>query len=149
LTKPASVALLLIVSGGVFWRQIGVARYPGEIEPPSGRGEQAHTRAMLAAEDAIVADGKKFVITDFVLADEARYYSKHPELYVGYKSDDTYLMFCTYFPSICWTPDLARSHAMEVAGVYPSNILLDEMGRAGFQATVRMTSPMVVYFNRR
>jgi hypothetical protein len=149
LTRPASIALLLLLSGAVFWRQFGAARYPDTIEPLFGSEDQAHTRETLAAEGAIVADGKKFIITDFVLADEARYYSKHPELYVGYKSDDTYLTFCRYFPSTCWTPDSARLHAMEVASIYPSNILLDEMKHAGFQATVRMTSPMVVYFSPR
>ena len=96
-----------------------------------------------------MADGKKFIIAPFVLADEVRYYSRHPQLYVSHKSDDDYFIFCRYFPTTCWTPDSAKSHATEAAGIYASDILLDEMSRAGFQATVRMSSPMVVYFSPR
>jgi len=149
LPKTASVAFLLFLTGAVCWRQIGTVRHAEEIEPPSAPYQQAHTRDTLAAEAAILADGKTAIVTDFELADEARYYSSHHEIYVSYQSDDTYRIFCSYFPSTCWTPNAVISHAKEIAGLYPSQILLDDLTRAGFQATVRMSNPMVVYFTPR
>jgi hypothetical protein len=103
----------------------------------------------MLVEDAIIADGKTIIVGDPLLTDVARYYSKRPGLYVMYQSDDSNHVLCQYFESVCRTPESLRSHARELAGLYPSTTLLAEMSRAGFQATIRMTNPTVVYFSPR
>ena len=148
LTKPASIALLLMLSALVVGRQIRTAQRAERIEPGSAPQTQAHTREVQAAEDTIVADGRTTIITDFVLLASARYYSKRPDLYVMYGPDSDPL-FCKYYGSACWNLDSAKTHATEVAAVYPSGKLVAEMRQAGFEASVKMTSPLLVYFSRR
>ena len=83
-----------------------------------------------------------------VLLAAARYYSKRPDLYVMYGADSDPL-FCKYYGSACWNLDNAKTHATQVAALYPSGQLLGDMRQAGFQASVRMTSPLLVYFSPR
>jgi 4-amino-4-deoxy-L-arabinose transferase-like glycosyltransferase len=148
LTKPASVAFLLLLAGLAVGRQLGHTRHPDAIEPPSVPTMQLHTMEVLTAEDALVADGRQSIIVDFLVLKNARYYSKRPDLYVMYKSDSDPL-YCKYFGSACWNTNLAATHAREAAAIYPTDILLTEMSRAGFRAIVKMTNPMVVYFSPR
>jgi 4-amino-4-deoxy-L-arabinose transferase-like glycosyltransferase len=148
LPQPASLAFLLFLAVLVTGRQIGNARKPEEIEPPSAPGEQLRTREALSAEDVLVRDGKKTIITTFSVVQALRYYSKRPELYLTYGPDeDPY--FCQYLGDACWNLDLAKSHAKELAVIYPSDKFLSAMIQAGFQATVKMTSPTVIYFSPR
>jgi hypothetical protein len=147
LIKPASVVLLLVIATLMVGRQMATARRPESIEPSSAN-TQAPTREALAAEEKIVADGRKTIITHFLLLDAMRYYSKRPDLYAMFGPDSDPL-FCKYFAGSCWNLDIAKTHAGEMAAIYPSNKLLSEMSDAGFQATVRMTEPPVVYFSPR
>jgi uncharacterized membrane protein len=148
LNRPASIALLVFVAALVAGRQIGHARHPEGIEPPSVPNAQLYTRECLAAEGAIAADGKKVIVTYFTLVQSTRYYSKRPDLYAMYEGDD-FRPYCKYFGTACWTLDAVKGHAAEVAAVYPSDRFLTEMSRAGFQPTVKMTNPTVVYFSPR
>jgi hypothetical protein len=158
LTKLLSMAFLLFVMGVAAKQQIWRTRYPGQIEPnaPSSNrvwdvadgGQQAFTRQALKVEDAIVGDGKSTIITATVLVQDVGYYSKRPSLYVMYGPDvDHY--YCEYLGDRCWSLELAKSHAKELAALYPTTRFLAEMYQAGFQATVKMTTPMVVYFSPR
>jgi uncharacterized membrane protein len=146
LTRPASIAFLLFLIGLGCARQIAHAHNAAILEPPSAVNEQHYTREALAAEDALIADGKKIVITEFLVVKEMQYYSKHPEMYAMY-APDTSAPFCKYFGSSCWNAASVKAHAQEVAGFYPSTGLLSDMTRAGFQANVIKTDPMIVYFS--
>jgi hypothetical protein len=148
LPKPASLALLVCLAALAAKWQVGYARRPEAIEPPSANKEQRTTREALAAEDAIFGDGKRTIITTFLLVEEIAYYSKRPDLYAMY-GPDTDPYFCKYVGDACWNPDLAKSHAQELAAIYPSDKFLSTMLQAGFQATVKMTNPTVVYFSPR
>src|SRR5262249_3291074 len=108
LTKSASILFVLLAAGIPVGRQFVFARDP----EPRG-GQPSLTREALLAESAILADGKTNIIADFLLPDEARYYSKHPELYVSYKSDDVLQYFCKDLP--CWTAEAVKSHARDLA----------------------------------
>jgi 4-amino-4-deoxy-L-arabinose transferase-like glycosyltransferase len=143
LTKYASILFVLLAAGIAIGHQFLFVRNVESIGP----GPQGLTREALTAESAILADGKKNIIADFLVADAARYYSKHPELYVSYKTDDVLLYYCEDLP--CWTPETVKSHARDLAVLYPSNILLREMNHAGVEATIRMTDPMVIYLSPR
>jgi hypothetical protein len=149
LTKPALIALLLFMMASMGHRQIGAAENAETIEPPSAWGQQNSTRQILAAEDALVADGRRVIITGFLLLDEAEYYSKRPELYAMYALDDPNPLYCKYFGSACLSLDSIKSRVKEAAAVNPTDKLLSDMAQGGFQATVKMISPKVVYFSRR
>ena len=110
--------------------------------------QQSFTRKALTLEGAILADGKTNIITDFILAEEARHYSKHPELYVTFQSDDVFQYYCKDVPS-CWTVDTVEYQAQNLAAINPSNSLLKVMRHAGFVTIVKATDPLVVYFSSR
>ncbi len=148
LTRPATIAFLVVFGGGAALIQMAHAHNAEILEPPSAYGEQLHTREALAVEDALVADGKKIVITSFCHLKEMQYYSKRPELYAMFGPDSA-PPFCKYFGSTCLNTDSLKAHAQEAVGFYPSTVLLGEMARAGFQITVRKTNPMIVYFSPR
>jgi 4-amino-4-deoxy-L-arabinose transferase-like glycosyltransferase len=148
LNRPASMALLLFFAALTIGRQVVQARHPEAIGPPSAGNQQLHLREVLAAEDSLLGEGKRNIITDFELMDALRYYSKRPDVYVMYGPDDDPL-FCKYFGSACWDLGAVSIHAAETAAVYPTDLLLTTMNRAGFQATVKTTNPMVVYFSKR
>jgi hypothetical protein len=78
--------------------------------------------------------------------EQARYYSKHPGLYRMYETDAAEL-FCKCFETACMNTDSVKSHATEMAAVYPSDQLIEDMRRAGIQSTIRMTNPLIVYFS--
>src|SRR5207247_6209757 len=147
LTKRAAFLFLVFATGAMVGRQMGAVRHPEAIEPPSGADQQLHTRETLAVENTLVADGKKIVVADLLLMDQARYYSKRPEMYVMYPHGNNPL-HCKYYIA-CLGVDALAARAEEVAAIYPSTTLLNDLRAAGFQATVRMTNPMVVYFSRR
>ena len=146
LTKPASIALLLFLSGLMVVRQIGPTRYPEAIEPPSAEGQQLHTIDALGAEEGIMADGRKSILVDFVLLKETQYYSKRPDLYLMYAPEANPLQ-CKYFGSSCWDFEAVKSHAKEVAVLYPSNKLVTDMTRAGIQVTLKRSNPVVAYLS--
>ena len=147
LAKPASMAFLLLLVCLAAGRQVSQTRHAEIIEPPTGK-MQLHTREAMAAEAGIVADGKKTVITDFVLSKAARYYSKRPDLYVMYGPDDA-PPFCKYFGSACWNLDSVKEHAKDLAVLYPSDKFLTDIAQVGLEATVKRTNPTVVYLSPR
>jgi hypothetical protein len=146
LMKPALVAFLVFLCGAAIWPQIATARRAKDIEPPSAPDSQARTQEALASEDAVMADGKRMIITHFLIMEQARYYSKHPGLYRMYETDAAEL-FCKCFETACMNTDSVKSHATEMAAVYPSDQLIEDMRRAGIQSTIRMTNPLIVYFS--
>jgi hypothetical protein len=147
---PSALMLLVFLTIGISGgHQLAYARHPESIEPPAAVGQQGYTRAALSAEGAILADGKTKIMAGFLLADEARYYSKHPEVYISYKLDDKLEYYCRAPSPTCWTSDTVKGHVQDLAVLYPSVVLLQEISRAGIQATIKMTDPMVVYLSPR
>jgi hypothetical protein len=146
LDRPASVALLLFLAVLVVGRQMKPARHPETIEPLSATGQQLYTRQALAAEAGLVADGKRTIITDFMLLQELRYYSRHSELYAMYDADAVPMM-CKLFDSACWNLESVKAQAKEVAAFNPSDRLLSEMQRSGFRPMLKSTNPTIFYFS--
>jgi hypothetical protein len=143
-----SIAFLAFLSVLAIGRQTRDARGVEEIEPISAPDQQLHTRQAMAVEDTLLRDGKRVIITDQMVVRALRYYSRHPELYASYgPNDDPY--FCQYLGSACWSLDMAKAHASDLASIYPSGRFLLAMTEAGFQATVKLPDPMVVYFSPR
>jgi hypothetical protein len=147
-TLGSTVLLSTLALLGVAW-QLQTFLHPESIEPPSaGAPLQLRTRETLAAEADLILDGKRIVVAEFTLVQALRYYSQRPDLYVMYAGEaDPY--FCRYMGGACRHLDWARGDAKEVAAIYPSDYFLAVMSRAGFQATVKMTNPTVMYFSRR
>jgi len=148
LTRPASTVLLLLLSGIAVGRQFRDARGAEAIEPQSAADQQLHTRQALAVEDILMKDGRTTVLTEHTVVRALRYYSKHPELYVSYGPNDA-AYFCLYLGEACWGLDKVKAHAGELASIYPSDTFLSAMLHSGYQARVKMTNPMVVYFSLR
>lgn len=145
LARPASIAFLIFFAELAVIHQIGDVRSPETIESPSAPDEQLHTRQALAVEDALVADGRKAVISEFMHLQEMRYYSKRPGLYAIYEYDYPE-HYCEFSGSACWDLDSIKAHAGEIAAFYPTPKLLGEMVQAGFQVIVKRTDPLIVYF---
>jgi hypothetical protein len=143
-----SIAFLAFLSVLVIGRQIRDARGAEQLEPASAPNQQLHTRQAMAVEDTLLRDGKKVVITEHMVVRALRYYSRHPELYVSYGPNDA-PYFCQYLGDACWSLDMAKAHASDLASIYPSDRFLSAMTEAGFQATVKLPNPMVVYFSPR
>jgi hypothetical protein len=148
LPKPASLVFVTVLLGLTVGQQAIRAKRPEVLEPLSGYNQQANTREILAAEDGMLRDGKRFVITNFSLQEEAAYYSKRPAMYVTYGPDaDGY--FCRFAGNACWDLNQATSHASELAAFYPSSEFISAMKDAGFQATLKTLNPTLVYFSPR
>jgi Dolichyl-phosphate-mannose-protein mannosyltransferase len=149
LNRLATIALLLLMTAGMGWRQIQRAKNAETIEPPASPGQQALTRQTLAAEDALVADGRKIIIAYPLMLDQAQYYSKRPQLYAMYGSEDPNPLYCKYFGSACLDLDAIKARVKEAAAINPTSKFLADMAQAGFQSTVKMVNPTVVYFSPR
>jgi 4-amino-4-deoxy-L-arabinose transferase-like glycosyltransferase len=145
LNRQATLAFLLFLCGVAIWPELTAVRKPDEIEPPSALGLQAQTRAGLKVESALMADGKNMIVGHFLIMENSRYYSKRADLWRMYEMDSPEL-FCKCFSDVCLNIDQMKAHALDMAAIYPSNGLVEDMKKAGFQPVVRMTNPMVVYF---
>lgn len=148
LTKRASIVLISLLAAIPVGQQMLLATTAESLDVPSATGQQNFTRNALALENAIVADGKTNIIANFILAEEARHYSKRPELYVSLQSDDQFHYYCKDASS-CWTADKVKHRGQHLVAMNPSKGLLTVMRRAGFVTTVKATDPLVVYFSSR
>jgi hypothetical protein len=79
--------------------------------------------------------------------EQARYYSKHPDLYRMYETDAAEL-FCKCFEARCMNAGALRQHAAEIAAIYPSDKLIEDMRQAGLNPVIRLANPRIVYFTR-
>lgn len=109
--------------------------------------QQGMTRAALALEDAIVADGKRFITSpERLLIAEVRYYSVYPEYYAELRPAPWQLAFVRYDPSVLyWNMDDLKLHASETAVLFPTPEFTAELSRAGIVATAAPRHPEVLY----
>jgi hypothetical protein len=151
LAKSAQYVLLLALCGaGAVW-QLNRVHDADVIEPfPPADHQQAHTREAMRLEEQIRRDGKTTIVTDTLLVDQMQYYSKHPELYVMYQPDDVPLE-CEFFKPACLTPAAAAERASNIAALYPTGRLINDLRNAGFEPEIRLMDspePTLVYFSR-
>ena len=146
LNRLAAIGLVLFLSVLAVGRQVRDLRSADKLEPPSAPFQQRETRQSLAVEDDLLKDGKRHVVAEHTVVRALQYYSKHPEMYVSYGPNDA-PYFCQFLGDACWGPDMVKTHATEVASVYPTDSLLTMMTEAGFQTTIKRMKPLVVYFS--
>jgi hypothetical protein len=151
LGRPAQYVLLLALCGAGALRQMNRVREAELIEPfPPAEHQQAHTREAMQLEERIRMDGKTTILTDTLLVDQMQYYSKHPELYAMYQPDDVALE-CEYFKPVCLGTAAAADRASDMAALYPTGKLINDMRNAGFEPQIRLMDspePTLVYFSR-
>jgi hypothetical protein len=108
---------------------------------------QAGTRAALAVEDDIVADGKLYIISPApLLIPEARYYSKRPGYYVELGPAPWQLARPRHDTSVVyWNTDDLRRHASEAAVLGAGPEFTAEMARQGIRDAAAPKHPEVLY----
>lgn len=143
----AIILVMLLCGAGL---QVYPTARPWAIEPPSDDGGAARLRAALAWEAVVIKDGKKSlaVPADGVLGLEARYYSKHPELYVFVLTPRLRVVARTnrnlaqYQPMRFWSVEDLRAAARDTALIDPSEEMLKAVTDAGFRI-IQVTSKEV------
>lgn len=131
------VVLILLFGVGL---QISVTARPWKIEPPYPSHAAAELRELLSMEATLTRDGKTFIAAraDRIIGVEARYYSKHPELYAFVITPHlegtgrVHLNSAQYHPMRFWSLEELRAHARETALVDPSEDTVKAMTDAGF-----------------
>ena len=78
-----SLGVLCIWTGHGIVSMVSQARHPQLIEPLSAQGEAVRLHQLQTGEDQLLRDGRRFVVlqADSLLAIEAVYDSRHPEVY--------------------------------------------------------------------
>jgi hypothetical protein len=111
--------------------------------------QQGATRAGLALEDAIVADGKLYITSPAAfLITEVRYYSGRPNYYVELRPAPWQLAVARYDPSVVyWNMDDLRRHASETAVLLTTPEFTAEITRAGIRATAAPGHPEVLHLS--
>jgi hypothetical protein len=131
------VVLILLFGVGL---QISVTARPWTIEPPYPSHAAAELRELLSMEATLTRDGKTFIAAraDRIIGVEARYYSKHPEIYAFVITPHlegtgrVHLNSAQYHPMRFWSLEELRTHARETALVDPSEDTVKAMTDAGF-----------------
>jgi Dolichyl-phosphate-mannose-protein mannosyltransferase len=146
--------LVVLLSAGVY-RQIEVVRHPESIDPFN---QQSQTRAMLALEDGLRKDGKRFFLfSTGMLYFPTHFYSTHPEDYVLLIGSDKDLektntlryvyALRRFYPTEAWNLEELKRHAQETALIEPSAADLAMLASAGFKTNIPYSQPLrVAYF---
>jgi Dolichyl-phosphate-mannose-protein mannosyltransferase len=143
--------LLLAVWGGA--KQARVAQHPEWVDPD---GQQTVAIRYLSVEGPVLSDGKQFLLFHVgMLHLEAQYYSKRPEGCILLLPSSGKLLppvreelvLAQFHPMQFWKLDDLKQHARETALIDPQPETVEAMRQAGFQVTVRFSSPVrVLYF---
>ncbi len=149
---------LLFASWGVA-KEFHTARHPDSVETPE-------TRQILAMEDILNSDGKRFfVFSDAFHFLEVQYYSKHPEQCALLLPDDfdqplsshratpdpymhqrVELLLSQYSPLRIWRTDMLRTNAKQAILIDPTPKVLDAMQRAGLQVVEYAQKPVPIMY---
>jgi hypothetical protein len=135
----AGIILLTLLIG--VGRQISETVRPRAIEPPYPSHAAAELRELLSMEPTLIRDGKSTIAVpaDRIIGVEARYYSKHPEIYAFVITPHlgvtgrVHLNSAQYHPMRFWSLEDLRLHAPETALVDPSEDTLRAITGAGLQ----------------
>jgi len=149
---PVGILLLLVAMGAA--KQLQAARHPEAIAPVQ---PQAKVRQYLRLEDALVKDGRKFIVfsNSWVFL-ESRYYSRHAEECV-FLLDATptsssslgvnlAIGLAEYYPLHFWRLDKLKEHARDAALIEPSPGTVEALQQAGFQMQTRFDKPLEVVY---
>ena len=145
--RKAAWGVLLLLAGFAVRSEVLTALHPEQI--PCFGDQQGMTRAALALEDAIVADGKLYITSPAaLLITEVRYYSKRHGLYVELRPALWQLARARYDTSaLYWNTDDLRWHASETAVLLATPEFTAEMARYGIRATPAPKHPEVLYLS--
>lgn len=137
----------MLLAGFAVRHEILTALHPEQIRYFGD--QQGTTRAALALEDSIVADGKHFITSpERLLIPEVRHYSVYREHYVELRPAKWQLAVARYDTSVLyWNMDDLRQHASETAVLFPTPEFTAEMARAGIRATAAPKHPEVLYLS--
>jgi len=145
--RKTAWGVLLLLAGFAVRNEVLTALHPEQILYFGD--QQGVTRAGLALEDDILADGKLYITSpEALLITEVRYYSKRPDYYVEMRPAQWQLARARYDTSILyWTLDDLKRHASETAVLLTTPEFTAEMARAGIRATAAPKHPEVLYLS--
>ena len=145
--RKTACAVLLLLAGFAVRNEVLTALHPGQV--PYLGDQQGFTRAALALEDAIVADGKLYITSPAaLLITEVRYYSRRPDYYVELRPAPWQYARARYDTSILyWDLDDLKRHASETAVLLATPEFTAELARAGIRATAAPKHPEVLYLS--
>jgi hypothetical protein len=139
--------VLLLLGGFAIRSEVLTALHPERILYFGD--QQAGTRAALALEDDMLADGKIYITSPGpLLISEVRYYSKRPDLYVELRPAPWQLARARYDTSVLyWDMDDLKRHASETAVLSATPEWTAEMARAGIRSAPAPKHPEVLYLS--
>jgi hypothetical protein len=135
-----SVLILVILLGFGGSKVIYAVRHPERIK--SFGSYQDEIRDVLAREDQIWLDGKKFTLMPHLLVLPARYYSHHPERYM--KWTPTPPPPDAMIPA--WFTDTIVERAREIAFVNPDWALLERLRKGNLRLYVRAAGSVTLVY---
>jgi hypothetical protein len=158
-----SLGILCIWTGRGIISTVSEVRHPERIEPLAVMGEAAQLNQLHSGEDQLLRDGRRFLVVqaDSLLAIEAVYHSRHPEVYRLFHdptlprldySPVLEAMFNlnqqlgTYLPLSYWNLSDLREHASEAALVDPPEDFLEALHEAGFNWEIHFAGALKIVY---
>jgi hypothetical protein len=155
-----SLGILCIWTGRGIISTVSQARHPEWIEPLSAGGEAVRLNQLHSGEDQLLRDGRRFLVlqADSVLAIEAVYDSRHPEVYrlfhdptlprgpVGEGLFNLNQRLGKYLPLSYWNLSDLREHASEAVLVDPPDDVLEALHEAGFNYQTHFAGALKIVY---
>jgi hypothetical protein len=158
-----TLGILCIWTGRGIASMVDQVRHPERIEPLSARGEAVRLNQLHSGEDQLLRDGRHFLVmqADRLLAIEAVYNSRHPEVYRLFhdptlpRVDYPPIMegvfnlnqrLGTYIPLSYWNLSDLREHASEAALVDPPDDVLEALEEDGFKCQTHFDGDLRIVY---
>ena len=145
-TPRIALGILLLLAGYGVVNQAFAVVHSGEIK--AFGPAQERTRAILAMEEQFVSRGARYIVLDSfdLRLLEVRYYSKHPERYVGWSYFAPAPPVSRYYPMHLWALDEIRQHAHEVVFVDPKPESLEVLQQFGIRTAIHTSDPLYIAY---
>jgi hypothetical protein len=145
-TPRIAMGILLLFAGYGVAAQALAVLHSDEIK--AFGPAQERTRAILAMEEQFASRGARYIVLDtydlrFL---EVRYYSKHPERYVGWSSWAPEPGVSKYYPMQRWALDEIKQHAREAVFVDPKPESLEVLQQFGIRTVVHKSDPLYIFY---
>ena len=145
-TPRIAVGILLLLAGYGVANQALAVLHSGEIK--AFGPAQERTRAILAMEEQFRSRGARYIVLDtydlrFL---EVRYYSKHPERYVGWSFWAPAPTVSKYYPMQRWALDEIKEHAREAVFVDPMPESLEVLQQFGIRTVIHKSDPLYIAY---
>ena len=145
-TPRIALGILVLLAGYGVVNQALAVRHSDEIK--AFGPAQERTRAILAMEEQFASRGARYIVLDtydlrFL---EVRYYSKHPERYVGWSSWAPAPAASKYYPMQRWALDEVKQHAHEAVFVDPKPESLEALQQFGFRTVIHKSDPLYLVY---